>query len=176
MASPAQDPRIAYPVHHQRPIARSSTPGAARALPAFRKQSRLARASLAHASAREAGRLRRASAPSPLTTHSPGASTTGSLGPPSWPAPLERRGVAVVTCPLRPGPESGWPCPPRSRTLVPLRRAECCRPPATAPGAPETRCRPCPSRAGTRCRAQRLAIRSSTGRHSWATRRVVAGA
>ena len=78
-------------------------------LPAFRKQSRLAPTSLAHASTRESGRLRRASAPRPLTTPAPRASTKVSLGPPSWPAPLERRGVAVVTCPLRPGPEPGWP-------------------------------------------------------------------
>lgn len=151
----------------------SRQPQGRRALPAFRKQSRLAPASLAHASAPESGRLRRACSPSPLTTPAPRASTTGSLGPPSWPAPLERRGVAVVTCPLRPGPEPGWPRPPRSRTLVLLRRADCCSPPATAPGAPEARCRPCPSRVGTRCRAQRLAIRSSIGRHSWAARRVV---
>ena len=104
----AQDPRIEYPVH-QRPIAQSSTPGTARPLEAFRKQSCLAPASRAHASALESGRLRRASSPSPLTTPAPRASTTGSLWPPSWPAPLERKGVAVVTCPLRPGPEPGWP-------------------------------------------------------------------
>lgn len=164
---------IEYPVHHQRPISQQSTPGTARHQLAFRKQSRLAPPSLAHPSAVDLGRLRRASLPCPLTTPAPRASTTGSLGPPSWPAPLERRGVAVVTCPLRPGPEPGWPRPPRSRTLVPLRRADCCSPPATAPGALEARCRPCPCRAGTRCRAQRLAIRSSTGRHSWAARRVV---
>lgn len=80
LESPAQGLRIEYPVQHQRPIAQSSTPGAARALTALRKWSRLAPTSLAHAGAAESGRLRRASAPGTLTTSAASASTSGSLG------------------------------------------------------------------------------------------------
>lgn len=63
------------------------------------------------------------------------------------------KGVAVVTCPSSPGPEPGWPSPPRGdRSEVSIRRACALTSASLWLGAPGSASRPAISRPGTRCR------------------------